>query len=534
MKHRRGHPCLLVAAIPLAGAILLAAPYVSPAQEADSAPRLLRFNDSMLVRARALSIIAHEYLDSVTIDSSLPIQEIVNRLDPFSYYETKAQYERFMRQVDDEEFSFGIHIREVLKHVLITSTAYGSPAENMGILPGDEILALSGKTVGGSDSIVRSVLLGTDEVTFQLYRASNDSTWSVPVHKARYEHTSVPVAAMIDSQIGYVEVTGFHSGTATKLQKAIEYLRRKGMVSLILDLRYNSGGFVSECLKAANLFIHSEGQTVIQNSRVASHIRQYSLNDIALYPTMPLVVLVGNSSASATEMFTGILQDLDRATVVGQPTVGKSLVMQYFTLPNQDHLYLAVAYYMLPSGRSVQRPYWNGKLTGGEWRDFGSFDNPHHVFDSEVSETDCPTYRTVAGRSVLPSSGIVPDYFVSQEVFYPEWMGDAVEGAAALYLRVNSDWLFNISIDSFENHCQIPRKFVEWALDSIRSHDTTADKLLSAKLAWMLPKLIKADVAYGVWGGYGFFKLWRRNTAIVRRATGLLSKPPSLALLGKN
>jgi carboxyl-terminal processing protease len=533
MKQPRGHPYRIAVAIPLAGAILLASTYVSPAQEADSAQRLLRINDSMLVRARALSIIAHNYIDSITVDSSLSIQEIVNRLDPFTYYQTKAEYDRFVRQVDDEEFAFGIHIREVLKHFLLTSIAFGSPAENVGILPGDEILAVGGKKVGGNDSIMRSLLAGKDEATFHLYRASNDSTWSVAVRKAQYEHTSVPVAAMIDSQIGYIEMTGFHSGTAAKLQKAIEYLRRKGMLSLILDLRYNGGGFVSECLKAANLFIHSEGQTVIQNSRVASQIRQYSLNCIAPYPTMPLVVLVGNSSASAAEMFTGILQDLDRATVVGQPTIGKSLVMQCFTLPNQDRLYLAVAYYMLPSGRSVQRPYTNGKLIGGWDRDFGSFDNSRHVFDSEVSETECPTYRTASGRSVIPFSGIVPDYFVSQEYFYPEWMSDAVEGAAALYLSENSDWLFNITIDSFENHYQIPRAFVEWALDSIRAHDTTADKFLSAQLAWAVPRLIKANVAYGTWGGYGFFKLWRRNTATVRRAAGLLSKPATLALVGK-
>src|ERR1700733_7291870 len=359
----------------LAAAILLAAPSISLAQQYDIVK---------VVKDTALKIIHDNYFDTTTIDSSLTIQEIVGHLDPFSGYEAKISYEGFKRRIDDEEFRFGFGFRSVLGHIILTSVAYGSPADNMGLLPGDEILAIDKKTVGGNDSIVRSLLSDKDTVTFQLRRASkisesNYTTWSVGVRKALYETSSVPVAAMIDSQIGYVSVTGFHSGTAAKLRKAVDYLMRKGMTALIIDLRRNSGGYVSECLKSANLFVHSEGQTITENSLVASHISHDSLNDDALYPNIPLAVLVGNSSCSAAEMFSGILQDLDRAVIVGQPTMGKSLVMRFYDLPNNDRLYLAIAYYMLPSGRSVQRPYQCGKYIGPEDRDYGSLDNSRHT-----------------------------------------------------------------------------------------------------------------------------------------------------------
>jgi len=130
-------------------------------------------------------------------------------------------------------------------------------------------------------------------------------------------------------------------------------------------------------------------------------------------------------------------------------------------------------------------------------------------------------------------TGIVPDYFVSQSEFYPDWLQDAVEGAAGSYLRSNADWLMHTTLDSFGRYCKMPETMIDPVLDTIRAHDTTAEKLLSAQLAWMVPKIIKADVAGGIWDKYGFFKLWERNSATVRRAMGLLSKPATLALAGK-
>jgi carboxyl-terminal processing protease len=526
MKQPRGHPYFFVAAV------LLAAPCISPAQQ----PIPILPTDSLealrVVKDYALKTIEKNYFEHTRIDTSLPIQEIIDRLDPFSSYFTKQESDGFMDRIDDEDYRFGIQIRSVLGHVLITSVLHGSPAYKAGMRPGDEIVTVD-DLPNISDTGLETYLPNRDEVTFGIRRVGIDSDGSATILKGRFGTSSVPVASMVDSQVGYIALTGFHEGTASKLEKAVDRLYHCGMRALILDLRSNRGGLVSECLTAANLFVHSDGQTIIQNSIEASHIKQYSLGEVARYPNLSLAILVGNSSASASEMFSGILQDLDRAIIVGQPTVGKSLVMQFFNLPNRDRLYLAIAYYMLPSGRSVQRPYYNGDLIGGEDRDFGSFDNSAHVFDSGVSEADCPTYRTASGRSVIPFSGIVPDYFVSQDMFYPEWLRDAVEGAAALYLRVNAKWLLKTTIDSFESHCEISQPIIEWAMDSIRVQDTTSDKSLTAKLAWMVPKLIKADVASGIWDKLGFFKLWERNSATVRRAVELLAKPTTLALAGK-
>jgi C-terminal peptidase prc len=515
--------------------VVVATPELSRTQPVGAGTPIARFADSSTVRDSALRLIYNYYFESAKIDSSLPIKEIVSRLDPFSWYETSAGYARFMRGMNDQELRYGIQLRSVLGHVILTTVIIGSVADHAGLLPGDELLAAGGYTLFGDDGFANSLLRNWDTATLRLHRTSPDSTWSVALEKARCASSSVPVVTMIDSQVGYVSVTGFHNETAEKLQKAVDRLLLRGMRALVIDLRGNRGGLVHECLQAANLFVHSPDTIMRENSRVAAYVRQHSLVDDALYPTLPLALLVDNASCSAAEMFSGILQDLDRAVVVGQPTTGKSLVMRFFELPNSEKLYLATAYYTLPSGRSVQRPYQNDKFIGGDYRDFESCDNSHHTIDSDLAEAQCPTFKTATGRNMIPFAGIIPDYIVSHAVFYPDWLRDAVEGAAALYLQRNADWLINTTtIDSFDHHCQLPVKLIEWTLDTIRAHDTTAKKLLSAQLAWMVPKLIKANVAYSIWGARGFFLLWERNSGTVRRAAELVSKPPSLAVLEKH
>jgi C-terminal peptidase prc len=533
MKYLRGHPYILAVGIPLAGAILHVVSNFSPFQKSDSGLRLAPLDQVERTRDQAFNIIAHHYVDSVTIDSSLPLPEIIARLDPFSYYVTNATYVASRRRFHDEPCKYGTSIHLTDGRVLFTAVEPGGAADRAGIWPGDEILAIGNQWLHGKDSLAHHQFFTSDSLDLTLFRESSQRIWHKLLYRVPLKEPSVAVISMVTSQIGYVSITGFHYGTSDSLRKAVQYLVGHGMLALIIDLRWNPGGYIDETLKALNLFVSSPAPAITETSVIPTQRVVLYLDDTPAYPNLPLAVLVNNESCSASELFAGTLQDYDRAVIIGEPTIGKSLVMRYFKLPDSSRLFLAVARYALPSGRWVQRPYHNGQLIGGGYRDYASCDNSRHTFDTNLAESECPVYKTQGGRSVTGLTGIVPDYFVSQSDFYPGWLRDAVVSAVGSYLRVNANWLMHTTLDSFARYCRMPEAMIDPVLDTIRAHDTTAAKLLSAKLAWMVPKIVKANVASGIWDTYGFFKLWDRNSATVRRAVGLLSKPAMQALAAK-
>ena len=537
MKHPRGHPylpnatVLATGAILVTAAILLAIHHISHAQPVDSGAPLTQLDKVNRVRYQAFNIIAHHYVDPVTIDSSLPLPEIIAHLDPFSYYVTKANYLISQRRYHDEPCKYGTYIHSTDGRVLFTSIEPGGAADRAGIWPGDEILTIANKGLHGNDSIALHLFYTSDSLDLTLFRETSKRVWHMLLRRAPLKESSVPIATMITSEIGYVSITGFHDGTSDSLHRAVDYLVGLGMRALIIDLRWNPGGYIDEALKSLNLFVSAMAPAITETSVIPTECDTQYLHAQSEYPTLPLAVLVNNASCSASELFAGTLQDYDRAVIVGEPTIGKSLVMKYFKLPDSGRLYLAVARVVLPSGRCIQRPYFAGHLIGGKWRDYASCDNSRHSFDTDLAESDCPIYRTRHGRSLTGLTGIVPDYFVSQWDFYPDWLRNAVESATGSYLRLNADWLMTTTLDSFARYCKIPEAITRPVLDTIRAHDTTAAKLRSAQLAWETLKTVKAEIAYGLWSDYGYFKMWVRNSATVRRAVGLLSKPETLAVL---
>jgi len=513
----------------LAFAIVLATHCDGLAQDSAS----IVSDDTGGVRARALAIIAENYVDSVEIDSSFSVPAILSRLDPFSWYETGDQHELSMSRFNEKDFRYGVCLDSADGHVILTAVTLCSAADHAGFLPGDEILSINGQALHGNDSIADFLLLSNTSTVLELHRASSDSTWTVTIRKSLCERWSVPVGTMLDSSIGYIQINGFHRGTAWELERALEKLRARGMTALILDLRRNSGGYVTEAMRSLNLFIHSDTPIIRIVSRNARNDTTEALPDGALYPALPLAILVGNGTCSAAEIFSGVMQDLGRAIIVGQPSIGKSLVMRYFVLPNDDAMMLAMARYTLPTGRMIQRPYRQGVLIGGCTRDFGTFDNSAHLVDSDFAEAGCPSYTTARGLNLTGLCGIIPDYFVSQAFFFPDWLRYRIAGAAALYLRAKINSLLAITLDSFIHGCPMPQVLVDWVLDDIRAHDTSSIELLAPRMAWTVPQLIKAYVAYGVWSEEGSFQLWERHSATVRRAMTLLSKPSVLTALNQ-
>ena len=360
--------------------------------------------------AEALEIIRENHFSGkMNINNELTKQSVsgmLRSLDPHSNYFDRAEYEDLLSDQKSEYFGIGTTIVNYEKNrqteTYVISTFPDSPAERAQLRFGDRILTVDGKPVSGLDSaIVRDKVRGQIGTTVRLTieRADSKRVETIEIKRSRVPQPSLPDAYLLRAGVGYVDLTeGFNYTTAEELNAALKELHAQGMKSLILDLRGNPGGILEQAVKVAEKFLPAGSQIVSQRGRFRIDNRQWdSTNKNA--ETLPLVVLVDENSASASEIVAGALQDFDRAMIVGEKTFGKGLVQSVINLPYGSGLTLTTARYFTPSGRSIQRDYENS----------GNYDYFNHKVSLPAPEKHKTASRTVTGRKVFGGDGIMPD-----------------------------------------------------------------------------------------------------------------------------
>jgi carboxyl-terminal processing protease len=236
-------------------------------------------------------------------------------------------------------------------------------------------------------------------VRLTIERADTKRIETVELKRSRVPQPSLPDAYLLRAGVGYIDLTeGFNYTTAEELKAALKELHAQGMKSLILDLRGNPGGILDQAVKVTEKFLPAGSQIVTQRGRFRIDNRTWNSADKNA-ETMPLVVLVNEQSASASEIVAGALQDYDRAIIVGEKTFGKGLVQSVINLPYGSGLTLTTARYFTPSGRSIQRDYENS----------GLYEYFNHKTSLSEQEKNKPLARTVTGRKVFGGDGILPD-----------------------------------------------------------------------------------------------------------------------------
>jgi carboxyl-terminal processing protease len=360
--------------------------------------------------AEALEIIRNNHIGGKTFDNNdltkQSVAGMLRSLDPHSNYFDRAEYEDLLTDQKSEYFGIGATIVNYEKNrqteTYIISTFPDSTAERARLRFGDKILAVDGKTVSGLDSaVVRDKVRGKigSTVRLMIERADTKRVEIFEIKRNRVPQPSLPDAYLLRAGIGYVDLTeGFNYTTAEELNVALKELHIQGMKSLIVDLRGNPGGILDQAVKVAEKFLPAGSQIVSQRGRFRIDNRQWnSANKNA--ETLPLVVLVDENSASASEIVAGALQDFDRAMIVGEKTFGKGLVQSVINLPYGSGLTLTTARYFTPSGRSIQRDYENS----------GNYDYFNHKVSLPAQEKNKTASRTVTGRKVFGGDGILPD-----------------------------------------------------------------------------------------------------------------------------
>lgn len=338
------------------------------------------------------------------------IDGMLESLDPHSVYMPRDRYARFTEQFREEFSGIGIQFDIRRGELIVVSPLEGTPAYRLGIRAGDRIVAIDGIEVERSvtNEDVRTMLRGPEgsSVLVTVRRAGEEERRDFDIRRARIPQESVLYSHMIAPEVGYVRVVRFASGTGRELEDALAKLRGQGMQRLIVDLRLNSGGLLQQAIEVTNLVVPAGEKIVYTRGRAPAASADYFSDESgSKYTGLPLVVLIDHGSASASEIFAGAVQDLDRGLVVGTTSFGKGLVQNQMRLKDGSALLLTVAKYYTPSGRLIQRDYTDREAYREEvW---AADAEPESVLAKR------PRFTTPGGRTVYGGGGITPDVIVS-------------------------------------------------------------------------------------------------------------------------
>ncbi|MEP6743352.1 MAG: S41 family peptidase, partial [bacterium] len=369
--------------------------------------------------AEALGVIERHYVDGAKLDYNSVFKSsivgMLRSLDPHSNYYDRSEYEELKTDQRSEYFGIGASIQSYFLgedgDTFITATFQNSPAARAGLRFGDRIVAVDGAKMTGKPSLeVRDKIRGPrgSIVKITIQRAADERLQTVEITRDVVPQPSIPDAYMIKPGVGYIDMTrGFNYSTTEELQDALDQLHARGMNSLVLDLRNNPGGFLDQAIHVAEVFLPAGQLILTQKGRNGLRDNTYRSANNSADP-VPLVILINENTASASEIVAGAMQDHDRALIVGETSFGKGLVQSIIPLDDGAGLTLTSAKYYTPSGRLIQRDYADGGLY-----DYYTHGGSNRSADSLRAKPVGSEKKTDSGRLVYGGGGIAPDESVS-------------------------------------------------------------------------------------------------------------------------
>ena len=367
-----------------------------------------------------LHIIDDQYVDKVDIDSlvDMAIPQILADLDPHSVYISAKDVQK---ATDDLKGSFsGVGIEFVIRNdtIHVQGVIKNGPADQAGIRAGDKIVSVDGKPFVGkvvtNDEAMRRLKGPKDtKVKIGVVRYGEKKTRLFTITRSDIPQKSISAAYMIDENTGYIKIKNFGENTYPELLIALASLSQEGFGNLIIDLRDNTGGYLKSAVQMANEFLPKNRLIVYTEGRKSPR-QDYKSDGRGSYQHIPLVVLINEGSASASEIFAGAMQDNDRATIIGRRSFGKGLVQQQLEFPDGSMIRLTVARYYTPSGRCIQKPYTAGANQDYEEDLLARYQHGEFFSQDSIKHTG-PAYHTSIGRTVYGGGGITPDIFVPED-----------------------------------------------------------------------------------------------------------------------
>ena len=398
---------------------------------------------------------------------STAMDEMLKHLDPYTVYYPESLVEDVMFMNTGEYAGIGIDLEKLSGVYKVVEVGEGSPADKAGLLIGDEILKIGGtESTPKSNDEISLLIKGEPGTQVSITYRRDSQEKSVNIKRAMIKEKNIPYFGKIDSKTGYINLSGFTENCSKEFKAAFLKLKNEDKIeNLVIDLRYNPGGLLIEAVNIVNLFVDKGEKIVEMKGRVEQWNKVFKAENNPVDTKMPVVVLVNGNSASASEIVSGALQDLDRAVIVGEKTFGKGLVQTTKDLVYNSKLKITTAKYYIPSGRCIQKLDYSHKDSKGN--------------ATQIAESQFKTFTTKNGRKVKDAGGIMPDISVGRDT-----LSEIVENLVA------SNLIFDYATKYRREHASIAKpedfvfsdedleKFKNFAGDKLFDYQSESDRLI--------------------------------------------------------
>lgn len=367
-----------------------------------------------------LEVINERYVDKVDVNEVVEkaFPQILKELDPHSTYVSAKDVEASMQELKGSFSGIGVQYMIYDDTVRVVRIIEGGPADEANLRAGDRIVTINGKSFVGksidNDKVMKNLKGEKGSVVrLGIRRNGVKNMIIIPITRGDVEVNSVDASYMLDARTGYIRITSWGDKTYAEFLRAMATLSPEGMDNLVIDLRGNLGGYLQAAVEVANEFL-PRNRMIVYNEGRNFNKEEYKSDGKGAYQSLPLVVLIDETSASASEIFAGAMQDNDRAAIIGRRSFGKGLVQVPIEFRDGSMVRLTVARYYTPSGRCVQKPFKPGDEADYE-NDLLQRAATGEYFSSDSIKTSGDIYKTRLGRNVYGGGGIIPDYFIPRD-----------------------------------------------------------------------------------------------------------------------
>lgn len=522
----------LILCIGLAAGVLIGASLTNKSGSEDISNDIQKFRE-------VLSLVKNEYVDEVETSPLVEdaIGHMLGKLDPHSSYISAKDQVAANEDLRGNFEGIGIEFNIFHDTLVVVAALSGGPSESVGLRSGDKIVKVNDTniaSIGLSNRDVQKYLKGPKgtEVKIEVVRNGVKEPILFTIIRDKIPQFSVDASYMITPEIGYIKVNRFSQTTHQEVKEAIEKLKKEGLTKLVLDLQGNPGGYLDQAVGIADEFLQKGEKIVFTKGQEKKYDEDHGATTMGDFEQGGLIVLVNESSASASEIVAGALQDNDRALIVGRRSYGKGLVQRPFRLNDGSELRLTISRYYTPSGRSIQKPY----------DDLGEYDEDiskrykHGEFFSadSIHFNDSLKFETSNGRSVYGGGGIMPDYFVpldttnTSKYFNRLYNANVLREYAFTFAEQNQAQLkdkgYNAYLKSFEvNDAMLGRVVVMGIKNKI---DPQPKDLEKNKRLFQI--YLKAEIARNVWDNKSFYPIINETNEVLQQAIKLFDRIPEL------
>ena len=483
-----------------------------------------------------LEYIEYQYVD--TIDKKDLVEKTVTSmlqsLDPHSSYIAASEFESVNEPLEGNFDGIGVEFNIIRDTIRVINPIEGGPSEKIGIRAGDKIITVEGKQVAGikiTNKEVFNKLRGKSgtTVTVTILRSGIKKPLEFKIIRDAIPLYSLDASYMINSTIGYIKISKFAATTYQEYLKAFNDLSKQGMKKLILDLRGNPGGYLNAAVDISDEFL-TNGLQIVYTQGKANPKKTYKATEHGSFENNPLVVLIDEGSASASEIVAGAIQDNDRGTIIGRRSFGKGLVQDQMQLPDGSAIRLTIARYYTPTGRCIQKPYSDDKdLYYNE--EYDRFLNGELLNEDSIKLDKTKKYRTPEGKTVYGGGGIMPDVFVpldtakSNAVLNKIFYSGAINLFAFEYADKNRAILKKYgSAKNFINQFEVSTAVLEEFYTYCAAKDLPLTIKSKEQTNEALKPYLKAFIGRDVFDKDAYYPILNQKDKCIIKATEVLSK----------